>query len=138
MPPSTAWATTPSGWAAASQTMVRRTDPPGRNRHAVISTSTATTISTPVSIRLLNSIQVCSSGCPELRAATRLLVVQAGQSGQPSPDALSRTAAPVMISPALAHTPASAIRRIEVTVGNSTGATRLRADRVRSAGTDLS
>ena len=138
MPPSTAWASTPSGWAAASQTMLRRTARPGRNRHAVTSTSTATTISTPVSIRLVNSIQVCTIGSPLVCAATRLLVVQVGQSGQPSPEALSRTAAPVMISPALAHTPASAIRRIEVTVGYSTGATRRRADRVRSAGTDPS
>ena len=118
--------------------MLRRMDPPGRNRHAVISTSTATTISTPVSIRLVNSIQVWIIGSPRVRAATRLLAVQLGQSGQPSPDALSRTAAPVMMSPALATTPASAMRRIAVTVGNSTGAARRRADRVRSAGTDPS
>ena len=56
MPPSTAWATTPSGCAAASQTRTRRRDPPGRYRQAVIMTRTATTISTKVSIRLVNSM----------------------------------------------------------------------------------
>ena len=56
IPPSTAWATTPSGWAAASQTMARRRVPAGRKRQAVTMTSTATTMSAKVSIRLVNSI----------------------------------------------------------------------------------
>ena len=56
IPPSRAWATTPRGWAAASQTMTRRRVPAGRNRQAVTMTSTATTMSTNVSIRLVNSM----------------------------------------------------------------------------------
>ena len=56
IPPSTAWATTPSGWAAASQTMARRRVPAGRNRQAVTMTSTATTMTAKVSIRLVNSM----------------------------------------------------------------------------------
>ncbi len=56
IPPSTAWASTPSGWAAASQTMTRRRLPAGRKRQAVIMTSTATTIRATVSIRLENSM----------------------------------------------------------------------------------
>src|ERR1039458_7237103 len=61
-------------------------------------------------------------GCPLVPAATRLRAVQSGQSGQPRPEALSRTAAPVMMIPALATTPASATRRIDVGVGKMKGA----------------
>ena len=64
-----------------------------------------------------------------MRAATRLLEVQSGQSGQPRPDALSRTAAPVMMIPAFATTPASATRRIEVGVGKRKGAAQARTPR---------
>src|SRR6266436_4388557 len=68
-------------------------------------------------------------GSPRVRAATRLLEVQSGQSGQPRPDALSRTAAPVMMIPAFATTPASATRRIEVGVGKRKGAVQARTPR---------
>src|ERR1700734_2090063 len=68
-------------------------------------------------------------GSPWLCAATRLLEVQSGQSGQPRPDALSRTAAPVMMIPAFAATPARATRRIDVGVGNRNGAAQARARR---------
>ena len=66
-------------------------------------------------------------------AATRLLEVQSGQSGQPRPDALSRTAAPVMMIPAFATTPATATRRIEVGVGNRNGAAQAQAPERRLA-----
>src|SRR5450631_293448 len=66
-------------------------------------------------------------GSPLVCAATRLLEVQSGQSGQPRPDALSRTAAPVMMIPAFATTPATATRRIEVGVGKVNGAAQRQA-----------
>ena len=86
-----------------------------------------------VSIRLVNSMYVWTIGSPLVRAATRLLVVQAGQSGQPRPDALSRTAAPVMMIPALATTPASATRRIDAGVGKMNGAAQAQDRDLRRA-----
>src|ERR1700722_6995490 len=68
-------------------------------------------------------------GSPRVCAATRLLEVQSGQSGQPRPDALSRTAAPVMMIPAFAATPASATQRIEVGVGKRKGSAQARRPR---------
>src|SRR5450755_430004 len=68
-------------------------------------------------------------GSPLVCAATRLLEVQSGQSGQPRPDALSRTAAPVMMIPAFAATPASATRRIEVGVGKRKGSAQAQTPR---------
>ena len=91
----------------------------------------------PVSSRLPNSIQRCTRLLPLVPPATMLCAVQAGQSGQPRPDWLSRTAAPVMMMPADASTPASAMRRIDTADGVSTGAASLRAARVidpRAAG----
>jgi hypothetical protein len=52
-----------------------------------------------------------------------------GQSGQPRPDELSRTAAPVDMIAVSAMTPASAIRRIDVAVGARTGRANLEACR---------
>src|SRR5262249_37633391 len=60
-------------------------------------------------------------------AATRLPRVHWGQSGQPSPDLLSRTAAPVTMMTVEEITPASAIRRIETGVGSQTAAAQRRA-----------
>ena len=60
-------------------------------------------------------------GCPLVPAATRLREVQSGQSGQPRPEALSRTAAPVMMIPALAATPARATRRMVTSPGVERG-----------------
>jgi hypothetical protein len=57
---------------------------------------------------LPNSIAVFSEVCPTLWAATRLVLVHVGQSGQPSPDELNRTASPVAMSTALEITDASA------------------------------
>ncbi len=73
------------------------------------------------SSRLPNSIQVFSVVCPAVLAATRLLAVQSGQSGQPRPDLLSRTASPVDMMITLATTAASASRRSDTRVGCSTG-----------------
>jgi hypothetical protein len=127
IPPSTACSTTLAGCAAASQTRSARrsgfpSGPGTRNRHAAMKTATATAITTNVRRRLPNSIQVFAIVWPGVRVATRLLVVQSGQSGQPSPDSLSRTAAPVTMIPALATTPANARRRIDVGVGCQTKA----------------
>ncbi len=55
--------------------------------------------------------------------------MHSGQSGQPRPDALSRTAAPVIMIPAFATTPASATRRIDVGVGKRKGAAQAHAPR---------
>ena len=59
-------------------------------------------------------------------------MVQSGQSGQPSPDLLSRTASPVDMMTALAITAASARPRIDSGVGRSTSP----ASRVTSGGND--
>ena len=60
------------------------------------------------SIRLLNSIAVFSVVWPAACAATTLVCVHFGQSGQPSPEDDKRTAAPVEMMTALAITDASA------------------------------
>jgi hypothetical protein len=57
-----------------------------------------------------------------LCAATTLDFVQSGQSGQPSPDEESRTAAPVEMITALAITEDRANRRSDRIVGAKTGA----------------
>ena len=58
--------------------------------------------------------------------------MHSGQSGQPSPDSLSRTAAPVTMLPAVATTPPRAMTRIDAAEGQSTGAA-IRASSRRSA-----
>src|ERR1700759_3378529 len=83
--------------------------------------SPAMTTSGKFSSRLPNSIQVFSVVCPAVFAATRLLAVQSGQSGQPRPDLLSRTASPGGMMITLATTEASASPRSEPVVGRSTG-----------------
>ena len=121
IPPITACATTPSGWVAASHTTSRRRFPSGRNRQAAMKIRPAMMTSGKFSSRLPNSIQVLTSVCPAFLLATMSAALHRGQSGQPSPDALSRTAAPVDIIAVSAIMPASASRRIEVGVGDSTG-----------------
>src|SRR5487761_1612521 len=71
--------------------------------------------------RLPNSTHACTSELSAELDATRLCRVHSGQVGQPSPDWLSRTAAPVAMLPALATTIASVIPRIDAAVGQSTG-----------------
>src|ERR1700759_3694720 len=72
------------------------------------------------SSRLPNSIQVLSVDWPPDWAATALLLVQLGQSGQPRPDDDTRTAAPVEMMTALAITEASAQPRSTRGVGRHT------------------
>src|ERR1700687_3255343 len=74
-----------------------------------------------VSSRLQNSIQVLSSVWPAFLLATTSAAEHLGQSGQPRPDELSRTAAPVDMIAVSAMPPASAIRRIDVAVGARRG-----------------
>jgi hypothetical protein len=95
------------------------------------------TTSGKVSSLLLNSIQVLSSVWPAFLLAAMSAGLHRGQSGQPSPDELSRTAAPVDMMAVSAMTPASASRRIDVGVGESTGLTirQKPAREIRSAGT---
>ncbi len=70
-------------------------------------------------MRLPNSIHRWISGSPLAPEATRLLAVHVGQSVQPSPDWLRRTAAPVGMMATDATTPASAILRIATGEGLS-------------------
>jgi len=77
-------------------------------------------ITTNVSSRLPNSIQVLAVVWPAVCVATRLRAVHAGQSGQPSPDWLSRTAPPVTMIPAFATTLASARPRMPAVLGRQT------------------
>ena len=85
-PPSTAWATTPSGSSTASQARSRRN---GRRVKASTAATTVITPTTPETARLPNSISACvlsgGSGVPP----------HFGQFAQPSPESVSRTAAPV-------------------------------------------
>src|SRR6201996_4636472 len=126
IPPTTAWAITPPGSAAASQmrSRRRRAEPGGREQQGAMKVSPAMATSGKFSSRLPNSIQVFSVVCPAVFAAIRLLAVQSGQSGQPSPDLLSRTASPVDMMITLATTAASANRRSDTRVGCSTGRER--------------
>jgi len=87
IPPITACATTPSGWAAPSHTRSRRRWPsgsPGRNRQAAMKISAAMMTSGKFSSLLPNSIQVLSRVCPAFLLATTSAVLHCGQSGQPS------------------------------------------------------
>src|ERR1700754_1497426 len=75
-----------------------------------------------LSSRLPYSIQVFSVVWPADCAATALVFVHVGQSGQPRPDDDRRTAAPVEMITALAITEASAQPRSDFSVGCQTGA----------------
>src|SRR6185437_12605013 len=137
IPPITACATTPSGWAAPSHTRSRRRWPSSRNRQAAMKISAAMITSGKFSSLLPNSIQVLSRVCPAFLLATTSAALHCGQSGQPSPDALSRTAAPVDMITVSAMTPASASRRIETGVGASTGLVQAATRDLRSTSTPL-
>ena len=120
-PPSTACTTIAPGWAAASQPRSPvppaprgRRSPGGhdddhcdhedRDRHQPVAE-----LDPAVDQRVAGGA-----------AATRLCVVQCGQSGQPRPDWLNRTAAPVKMMSTDVITPASAHRRSATGVGAST------------------
>src|SRR6201994_110984 len=74
-----------------------------------------------LSSRLPNSIQVFSVVWPEACAATALLWVHLGQSGQPRPDEDRRTAAPVKMTTALDSSEARAQPRSACGVGRHSG-----------------
>src|SRR5260221_13615178 len=119
MPRISACAAIPAGWTAGSQTRLRRRLPCWRalNRKAAMKTAMAITKIAAVIMRLPNSIHRWISGSPLAPEATRLLAVHLGQSVQPSPDWLSRTAAPGGMMARDATTPASAIRRMATAEG---------------------
>jgi len=104
-----------------------------RSRQAATHTSTAIAKIATVTSRLPNSIHRWIRLSPVAPAAPMLVDVQAGQSGQPRPDWLSRTAAPVRMIAADASTPASAIRRMEAGEGARIAPAPRRA-RLRTAG----
>src|ERR1700722_12706525 len=81
------------------------------------------------SSRLLNSIHVFSVVWPTECAATTLLLVHVGQSGQPRPDDDRRTAAPVEMITALAIPDASAQPRSDLGVGRHTRPVSLESTR---------
>src|SRR5215217_664730 len=83
--PSAPSASTPKGSMSAGRTMSRRR---GRRRRASTPAATQTMPTTLESSRLEYSIQACFS------KAGRNVPRQSGQSGQPSPDPVVRTAAP--------------------------------------------
>src|ERR1035438_5338983 len=101
-------------------------------------TRAAMTTSGKLSSRLPNSIQVLIRVCPAFLLATISAELHRGQSGQPRPDELSRTAAPVDMITTLAITAASANRRIDRGVGASTalatGQDSMRQDSIREVG----
>src|ERR1700760_4167149 len=80
--------------------------------------------------RLPNSIQGFSVVWPAARAATALLCVHLGQSGQPRPDDDRRTAAPVEMTIALASSDASAQPRSILVVGRHTRAISRESTRI--------
>src|SRR5258708_23975212 len=82
-------------------------------------TAMAITKSAGVILRLPNPIHRWISGSPLAPEATRLFAVHLGQSVQPSPDWLSRTAAPVGMMARDATTPARAILRMATGEGLS-------------------
>ena len=85
-PPHTACAATPSGSSAAISSRSRRN---GRRRHAIHTASRHGMATTLVIIRLPNSISVWV-----LSSGVKLVPLQRGQSEQPRPEPVSRTAAP--------------------------------------------
>src|SRR5258707_4614833 len=120
IPPRAAWATIPAACAEATETTSGGRRRSVGYRQAATQTTTAITKIATVTSRFPNSTQRWMSGSPVAPDATMLVAVHLGQSGQPRPDWLSRTPAPVMMIPAEATTPASAIRRIYVGDGAST------------------
>ena len=140
IPPSRACAATPAGWTAASQSSRVRSPAvsgcasPRPNRQAAAKTTTATIMTNVTNSRLPNSTQACTSESPLELAATRLCFVHSGQVGQPSPDWLSRTAAPVTMLPPAAITPVRAMARSDRAEGHSTGhAARSSSRRIAAA-----
>ena len=108
-PPSAACTTMPRKSSSAG---LRRSRRPARQ--AVTRAAATAAESTKVSIRLPNSI---TPWAPISRVTTRLWSVQRGNVGQPSPEAVSRTAPPVTtITVFMTRAPRN-VRRSTVSVG---------------------
>ena len=108
-PPMTAWVTTPSGCTSASAvSRVRR----GRVASAAIRHAPATSTTTNVSSRLLNSIHCVIGSTSGCGVGTRLPGKHSGQVGQPRPEPVTRTTEPVTAIPPCATTAAIASARI--------------------------
>ena len=93
-PPTSAWAGMPSPSHSASTRRSRRPD-----CQAVTKVATAMAASTKVSVRFPNSMAEWKSSAP---CGVNDSSVHRGQVGQPSPDAVRRTAPPVSTMPMLA------------------------------------
>ena len=113
-PPHRAWAAMPRGCSQASRTSdVRR----GVSRIADSTQAIPTTSTRKVTIRLPNSMAMLIGEISGCATGSRLSGVQLGQVGQPSPDSVTRTTAPLTVMPALTTTEASAQPRIVLGVG---------------------
>lgn len=87
---------------------------------AAITHAAATASTRNDSRRLPNSIAMLIGACESIFAGTKLSGVQRGQVGQPRPEPVTRTAAPVTVMPTLTTIAARAHRRIDSFVGNRT------------------
>lgn len=113
------------GIVQASFTRRRRLGCSICTRHAVITHSAATRMTTPVSIRLLNSIHWVSASNSGCATGTMLPSTHCGQVGQPRPEPVTRTTDPVTPIPAWAITAAIATARWTANEGYGRRATRL-------------
>src|SRR5215475_13429506 len=93
----------------------------------------ATTKIATVTSLLPNSTQRCTRESPVAPLATRLVAVQSGQFVQPSPDWLSRTAAPVRMIRIDVTSPARAHRRSTAVLGASSASVSGRHHREAAA-----
>jgi hypothetical protein len=124
-PPITAWAITPMGCTTARRVSRARR---GRVASAASRHAPATSTTTPVSIRLPNSIHCVIGSTSGCGVGTRLPGTHSGQVGQPSPDPVTRTTDPVTAMPACATT--AAIASVRISVGGTAGSRSNRAERV--------
>ena len=132
IPPITACSTTPPGMVQASFTSRLRSGWSIWTRHAVMTAIAATTTTTPVSIRLPNSIHWLSAWMPGWFTGTRLPATHCGQVGQPRPDPVTRTTEPVTPISACATT--AAIPTPRCTAAEGYGKRAMRAWREGTSG----
>jgi hypothetical protein len=97
IPPITAWATTPRGMVAASSTSRPRR---GRTLRAASRQAPVTMTSAMPRSRLPNSTHWCRTAISGWGTGTRLPGKHWGHVGQPRPDPVTRTTAPVTAMPA--------------------------------------
>jgi hypothetical protein len=121
-PPMSACATIPTGITAASTVSRRRR---GRWPERGQQHQAAIAMSTKVSSRLPNSTHWCSGAISAWLTGTMLPGKHSGKVGQPSPDPVTRTVAPVTMIPTCATRLATASRRR--VVGETSGSRSSRA-----------